>query len=73
MTFVIIISGIRRSGKSTLLNQLKEKYQGYYLNFDDDRLVHFRIEDFQILYEIFLELFGEKDYFYFDEIQNIEG
>lgn len=71
--FIIIISGIRRSGKSTLLNQLREKYLGYYLNFDDDRLVHFKIEDFQILYEIFLELFGERDYFYFDEIQNIEG
>jgi len=71
--FIIVISGIRRSGKSTLLNQAKLKYPGYYLNFDDDRLINFKLEDFQNLYEIFIELYGEKDIFYFDEIQNIDG
>src|SRR3989344_3678262 len=30
-----------------------------------------KLEDFQHLYEIFIELFGEKNIFYFDEIQNI--
>jgi uncharacterized protein len=69
--FVIIISGIRRSGKSTLLNQIKSKSPGYYLNFDDDRLVNFKVEDFQLLYETFIELYGENGIFYFDEIQNI--
>ena len=69
--FIIIISGLRRSGKSTLLQQLRKKYDGYYLNFDDERLVNFKLEDFQHLYEIFIELFGEKNIFYFDEIQNI--
>ena len=71
--FIIVISGIRRSGKSTLLYQIKEKHPGYYLNFDDERLVHFSVEDFQTLYELFIELYGEKDIFYFDEIQNIKG
>ena len=33
--FVIIISGIRRCGKSTLLKKIKSLYTGYYLNFDD--------------------------------------
>ena len=69
--FIIIVSGIRRSGKSTLLNQIKAKYPGYYLNFDDERLINFKIEDFQLLYETFIELYGEKDIFYFDEIQNV--
>lgn len=71
--FVIIISGIRRSGKSTLLSQIMKKYSGYYLNFDDDRLIKFKLDDFQPLYEIFIELYGKKDFFYFDEIQNIIG
>jgi len=71
--FVIILSGIRRCGKSTLLNQLKKDNAGYYLNFDDDRLVNFHLNDFQKLYELFSELYGEKSIFYFDEIQNIKG
>src|SRR3989338_4474567 len=69
--FIIIISGIRRCGKSTLLNQIRKKYSGYFLNFDDERLINFKIEDFKILEELFIELYGEKKIFYFDEIQNI--
>ena len=69
--FVIIISGIRRCGKSTLLGQIRKKYSGYYLNFDDERLINFKVEDFQVLEELFIELYGEKNIFYFDEIQNI--
>lgn len=71
--FVIVISGIRRAGKSTLLHQIRQKYDGYYLNFDDERLVNLKLEDFQVLEELFIELFGKKDIFYFDEIQNIKG
>ncbi len=68
-----IISGIRRSGKSTLMDMMKmrTKKADYYLNFDDERLLNFSVEDFQPLVEIFLELFGEQNTFYFDEIQNI--
>lgn len=69
-SFVKIISGVRRSGKSTILKQLKRKYGGAYVNFDDERFVNFKVDDFQELYEICLELFPKK-YFYFDEIQNI--
>ena len=71
--FVIIISGIRRCGKSTLLKKIKSLYTGYYLNFDDERLINFKVEDFQLLYETFIELYGERNIFYFDEIQNIVG
>ena len=71
--FVKIISGIRRSGKSTILKQLKEKFSGGYVNFDDERFVNFKVEDFQALYELLLEIFKENKYFYFDEIQNIKG
>ena len=53
---ILVITGVRRCGKSTLLqqirNQLKEK--DYYLNFDDERLIQFTVDDFQS--SIILEL-----------------
>lgn len=72
---IMIISGIRRSGKSTIqrLLQLELAKSNYYLNFDDERLIQFQVEDFQMLLEVLIELFGEQSAFYFDEIQNIEG
>ncbi|MDD3568957.1 MAG: ATP-binding protein [Bacteroidales bacterium] len=72
---VEVVSGIRRCGKSTLLHEIRSKNieKDYYFNFDDDRLVKFAVEDFQLLHEVFIELFGKQSTFYFDEIQNIEG
>lgn len=72
---VLVISGIRRCGKSVLLQQIRAKQaeKDYFLNFDDDRLAKFSVDDFQELYEVFIELFGEQKTFYFDEIQNITG
>lgn len=72
---VLIISGVRRCGKSVLLHQIRnqQKEQDYFLNFDDDRLARFTVDHFQDLYELFIELFGEQMTFYFDEIQNIPG
>ncbi|MDZ7742771.1 MAG: ATP-binding protein [Bacteroidota bacterium] len=72
---VIVISGIRRCGKSTLLNQIRIELQekDYYLNFDDERLIGFKVEHFQDLFETFVELFGQQKTFYFDEIQNVWG
>jgi predicted AAA+ superfamily ATPase len=72
---VVVISGVRRCGKSTLLQAIraKNKEQDYYLNFDDERLIHFKVEDFQLLLELFGERFGKQSTFYFDEIQNITG
>lgn len=70
----VVISGIRRSGKSTLLNQIISNcYEKgvYYLNFEDERLVDFAVTDFNNLYETFLELYGERKVFFFDEIQNV--
>lgn len=59
-SFIIIISGIRRCGKSTLLNQMRSK-DSYYVNFDDERFINFSVDDFQQMYEVLIELFGEKD------------
>ena len=70
----VVISGIRRCGKSTLLNQIINDFYPngvYYLNFEDERLIDFEVDDFNSLYEIFLEIYGERKVFFFDEIQNI--
>jgi predicted AAA+ superfamily ATPase len=72
---IVVVSGIRRCGKSTLLHQIRNEFpeKDYYLNFDDERLIRFTVDDFQLLYETFIELFGVQNTFYFDEIQNIAG
>ncbi|MFH1856601.1 MAG: ATP-binding protein [Candidatus Omnitrophota bacterium] len=70
----IIVSGIRRTGKSTLLSQIIQRHykdKFYYLSFEDERLLNFSLADFNQLYEVFLEVFGEKKVFFFDEIQNV--
>ena len=70
--FAVILSGIRRCGKSTLLRQLMEKIKGYYyFNFEDSRATDFEISDFEKLDEIFHEEYKDQDYYFFDEIQNI--
>ena len=46
----VIISGLRRVGKSTLLAQLAHRIgsnQFYYVNFEDDRLLGFQAEELQ--------------------------
>ncbi len=72
----VIISGMRRAGKSTLLLQLAHRLgqeQFYYLNFEDDRFLGFRAEDANDLYQALMEVFGERRIFIIDEIQNIDG
>ena len=74
LPYAIIISGIRRCGKSTLLHQLLGKLNSfYYLNFEDTRLIGFEAQDFEKLDEAFDELYGEAEFYLFDEIQNVEN
>lgn len=72
---ILIISGIRRCGKSVLMHQIRDRLveKDFFFNFDDERLATFKLDDFQKLQECFVELFGEQHTYYFDEIQNIEG
>lgn len=72
---VMVITGIRRCGKSVLLQQIRQRQeeQDYCLNFDDERLVNFKVEDFQTLNEVFMEDFGVQRHYYLDEMQNVEG
>lgn len=70
---VIILAGIRRCGKSTLLKQIMQTRKDYcYVNFEDERLLSFRAEDFSMLDEVLIEMYGPSETYFFDEIQNVE-
>jgi len=70
---ILVITGMRRVGKSTLLQQLMKTLTNYcYLNVEDERLIHFKVEDFSRLNEALIEIYGECDFYFFDEIQNID-
>ena len=72
---VVVLTGLRRSGKSTLLRQLiKRNYKDedfYYINFEDERLFNFPASEFNRLYESLISLYGKKKTFFLDEIQNV--
>src|SRR5204863_9949125 len=63
---IIVITGVRRCGKSVLLHQIRQqlKEKDYYFNFEDERLPSFTLDDFQLQYSVFLELYGEQRTFY---------
>ena len=68
--FALVVIGIRRCGKSTLLNQLVRKVgqDFFYLNFDDMRLDGFSTDDYDLL-DMAVQKSGCKVLF-FDEIQS---
>jgi len=73
----IIITGVRRCGKSTLLQiiiknlKLKEK-EYLYINFNDERLINFDINDFQKILDFLEEQnYKENCYLLLDEIQEM--
>ncbi len=71
---VVVVNGLRRVGKSTLLKQLAEfglKNDYYFVNFEDERLLNFEVKNFDLLHEVLMSLYGEKKVFLLDEIQNV--
>jgi uncharacterized protein len=72
----VIISGLRRVGKSTLLAQAAHqlgKGAFYYINFEDDRFLGFKAGDADSLYQMLVEVFGDRRVFLVDEVQNVTG
>ncbi|WP_174591283.1 ATP-binding protein [Methanocella conradii] len=68
----VIISGVRRCGKSTLLKQIMKKGKSFnYFNFEDERALSFDVSDFEKLDEVFSELNPDASCYFFDEIQNV--
>ncbi len=72
LNHALIVSGVRRCGKSTLLFQLlTKKYKNaFYLNFEDTRLYDFERNDFSRLDEVIAN--SNSKVLFFDEIQIIE-
>lgn len=71
---IVVISGVRRSGKSTFLKQLALGFPSFlYLNADDDRLIGATNDDLGSLLLIWEELFPGVRTVFLDEIQNIPG
>jgi predicted AAA+ superfamily ATPase len=68
-THALIVSGIRRCGKSTLLHQFVKglKRPFFYLNFDDIRLSSFTHEDFVLIDKAIKD--SGTQLIFFDEIQ----
>lgn len=72
-THALVVSGIRRCGKSVLLHQFirGEIDEVFYFNFADIRLYEFSVSDFILLDELVKE--SKKKILFFDEIQIIDG
>ncbi len=73
-----ILYGVRRSGKSFMLFQIFKKYpdRSIYIDFEDERLQDIQVEDFERIWEAFLQLknkgrIPEGGIFLLDEIQNV--
>jgi hypothetical protein len=70
---VLVVTGMRRTGKSTLVQQLMGTLSNYcYFNFEDEKLLDFTVEYFNELEETLIEVYGAADYWFFDEIQNVD-
>ncbi len=76
-----VLVGLRRAGKSTLLYKIVQDLiadgvdwnQIIYINFEDERLEEFSLKDFNDILSVQSELSDKKGWFFFDEIQNIDG
>lgn len=74
---IVIISGIRRCGKSSLMFLIKEEMRlkdpDYcYFNFDDERIMT-DVSILEDIYNLHLEVYGKEPVLFFDEIQNINN
>ena len=70
-----VVIGVRRSGKSTLCFQALEhaKVRYAYVDFDDERLNTLDAVHLNDVLEVMYKIYGEFEYLFLDEIQNVEG
>lgn len=76
-----VLIGLRRAGKSTLLYKIVQNLvangtdwnQIVYINFEDERLVDFSLDDFNDILSVQAEMSDKKGWFFLDEIQNVDG
>jgi len=76
-----LLTGQRRAGKTFLLYRKIQEILDHgahineimYINFEDERLLEFKVSDFDTIMEAYRELFVCDPIIFFDEIQNIDG
>ena len=76
-----VLVGIRQAGKSYLLYQRAKQLmeQGHavqemvYINFDDERLLGMKADDFDLILQAYSSIYSGNPILFFDEIQNIAG
>ena len=70
---VIILTGMRRVGKSTLLKQIMQRRPDYcYVTFEDEKFVDFKASEFEDLNEAMMEVYGSSKLYFFDEVQLVD-
>ncbi len=77
---ITIITGVRRSGKSTLMYQMIDSLlkkgiapqQILFINCEDKKLIHDSLDDLYLSYRQYLNI-DKKAYIFLDEIQRKEG
>ncbi len=68
-----VITGIRRCGKSTLAHMMLAQKDYAYVNFDDERLINIDANHLNDLLEELYAVYGQFEYLFLDEIQNVEA
>lgn len=70
-----VVIGVRRSGKSTMCRKVlrEANVKAAYVNFDDERLAKTQTSDMNNILEALYIVYGDFQYLFLDEVQNIEG
>ncbi|MBO5539168.1 MAG: AAA family ATPase, partial [Prevotella sp.] len=70
-----VVIGVRRSGKSTLCYQAMHNHslKFAYADFDDERLASLKADQLNDVLEILYKIYGDFQYLFLDEIQNVVG
>lgn len=70
-----VVIGLRRCGKSTLCYQslYNKGVKFAYVDFDDERLAKLQSDQLNDVLEVLYKIYGDFNYLFLDEIQNVEG
>lgn len=70
-----VVIGVRRSGKSTMCYQalMQRGVHFAYVDFDDERLNGMKAEQLNDVLEVLYKIYGDFQYLFMDEIQDIDG
>lgn len=70
-----VVIGVRRCGKSTLCFQVLQHIGASfaYVDFDDERLEGVQSSQLNDILEVLYKIYGDFNYIFLDEIQNVEG